>query len=637
MKRLLFFLAFCVAVLFSFSQNCISNRYSDTIFHKVTVTSDIKYGNAFAYAALIPQDLTLDIYEPTGDTLKNRPLIVYAFGGAFLIGFKTQPPIPSYCEYLAKCGYVVVSINYRIGFNTLSGASTERAVYRAAQDLRAAVRFIAQRATQYRVDTAAIFLTGSSAGCFSGLHSTFMDQNQAPISYQGITLEPDNLGCFDCSTNSDNNQHMPKPRGIMNHWGAILDTSFITSATKHNVPVISFHGDQDSLVPYIGGHPFGYPIFPVVYGSVPIHRRLTSVGIKNKLVPLIGLGHEPWLLSLNPTAVLDTVLKYTKPFLLEILKPLPLTIIGDSTVCVNEKGNYSVALRNGSTYCWSISGGGNILSQNKNQILVKWTTSGTFTVKVREMTLNDVNGDEYSFVVKVIKRPIANFGYSNTQLAVVYSDSSIDAKSWRYSFGDGDTALIPNPAHNFPKGITYTTRLIVSNGYCADTTFKSFTLDTCPRANFTFSVKGDSVYFVGDASNGVSFQWKFGDGDSSQLLSPTHGYSKSGNYLATFSITSAKGCKVTTSKIVSYEKIVNSVEELHANDIYISPNPAKDFIWLQCKNCNYKLYDLQGKLISESKEVVSSKIDLTRLSEGYCFMELTHEGNKFVTKVLKVK
>ena len=272
----------------STSAQCSSDRYTKQVFSNVTTTSGVQFGSALAYNGIIPQNLAMDIYEPTGDTISQRPLIVYAFGGGFLIGTRIDPPITGYCSYLARCGYVVASIDYRIGFNVLDGQSSERAVYRGVQDLRGAVRFLCQRYPQYRIDTTTIFLTGSSAGCFSGLHSCFMEQSEVPASAHGITLEPSDLGCYDCDVNADNNRRMPRIRGIINHWGAILDTIYIRTTAKDRVPTISFQGDGDNIVPYISGPPFSLPIFPTVYGALPIHQRMDDIGLKNELHTLVG-------------------------------------------------------------------------------------------------------------------------------------------------------------------------------------------------------------------------------------------------------------------------------------------------------------------------------------------------------------
>ncbi|MCW3126797.1 MAG: hypothetical protein JWO03_2455, partial [Bacteroidetes bacterium] len=197
MRSSLLFIVLCVFYL-SVSGQCTSVRYTDTVFHRVTGQTAVQFGTADNYLG-IPIDLYLDFYEPAGDTLTKRPLIVYAFGGAFLIGTRNQPPIPDYCTYYAKCGYAVAAIDYRIGFDILSTESAERAVYRTTQDIRGAVRFLCQRYAQYRIDTTAIFLTGSSAGCFGGLYSTFEEQSDVPSSIHGIFAEPSDLGCLDCA------------------------------------------------------------------------------------------------------------------------------------------------------------------------------------------------------------------------------------------------------------------------------------------------------------------------------------------------------------------------------------------------------------------------------------------------------
>jgi len=295
MKRILLFVSSILFSLFSIAQSCNSLRYQDTIFHQVTV-STVKFGSATPYGLLAqPQDLYLDFYEPTGDTLSKRPLIVFQFGGGFTIGWRSEPVIPQFCEYFAKCGYAVASIDYRIGLNPLDTNSTVRAYYRGVQDERSAIRYLCQRAPQFKFDTSLIVLTGTSAGCFCAFANAFTNESERPASSFGSFLEPDDLGCLDCSGNTDFAQHIPHIKAIVNQWGAIMDTTFIDAS--ENTPVLSFHGDQDVLVPYTFGYPFSLPVFPQVYGSASIHPRLTNAGIKNVLHPLVGFGHEPELVA----------------------------------------------------------------------------------------------------------------------------------------------------------------------------------------------------------------------------------------------------------------------------------------------------------------------------------------------------
>lgn len=631
MKHYLLLASICCLLHVSSFAQCTSNRYTDTIYHQVQKTTQIFYGTADNNLG-ISQNLYLDFYEPKNDTLLYRPLIVYAFGGAFLIGDKNQPPIPEYCEYYAKAGYAVASIDYRIGFNTLSTGSCERAVVRAIQDLRSALRYLCQRSNIYRIDTGAIFLTGSSAGCIAGIHSAYARESDLPQSYRGILLEPSDLGCIDCSGNNDFNNRVPKTRGILNHWGAILDTALITGLPEDNVPMISIHGDADVIVPYNSGAPFGYPVFPVVYGSNPMHKRLNRIGIKNELVTMAGYIHEPWLLSRE---VLDTAYRREKPFMYSILKPLSQKFSGDTILCLNETEEYTLLLRDRSKYCFSLSGGGNIVSQNQNKLSIKWTSTGTFFIYGRELSLNEVNGDEVVYKVQVVARPKANFGYKENVVTVNFTDSSTHATTWEYRFGDGAKAFTPSPVHGYAGPGTYTTTLIVSNNYCFDTTSKSFSVDTCPTVNFSYTISGDSVYFFGNLSNGVSFVWNFGDGTKDSVnLNPIHVYKNSQNFLVGLIITNAHACTTSGSQIIPFQK-VTGIKNYAEKEPQIIVSPSQISI-LDCNECAYQLYDLQGRIILKGIVAQSSVINIEALQKGAYVLHV-NRANYSISKLFNIK
>ena len=205
MKKYLTILICLLALANIYAQtSCSSQRYQTAIFSQVTKTDGIKFATADPYGIIDQQDLLLDIYQPTGDTLSKRPVIIYAYGGGFLIGTRNQPPIPYYADFYTKLGYVFVSIEYRLGFNVTTPGSPERAVYRSVQDLRAAVRHLAQRANQYRIDTGRIILMGSSAGNFAAFHSTYMELSQAVNFATPIPiLDGEILGPIDTCGNND--------------------------------------------------------------------------------------------------------------------------------------------------------------------------------------------------------------------------------------------------------------------------------------------------------------------------------------------------------------------------------------------------------------------------------------------------
>ncbi|TNF26530.1 MAG: hypothetical protein EP314_05710 [Bacteroidetes bacterium] len=381
---LLFAFLVAIAVQFSFNvsaQNCSDLRYIDPLFD-VATTFNIEFQQARPYGSLLNQPYRLNLYEPADDTLTYRPLMIFQFGGGYLIGDRLLPPAPEFCTYWAERGFVVASIDYRLGFSAVNQGSAERAVYRGVQDLQAALRFLCEFRDTYGVDTNNIIVSGNSAGAFTTLHSTFMEQSQAPASYQGfgIGLDSYSLGGIYESGNTYWGNREVKVHGIIANWGAILDTSLIGDAPDDNVATILFHGTADDLVPYVYGQPFDSPFFPEVYGSVPIAERLANTTIPHKFVPLVGAGHEPELLN---TAYLDTIVWESQEFMYEqVLQPKIQSVNGLTSPLLNSTAVYTVVANEPIIQVCATANNGTVLSSNLNQVEIQWTTPGLDTLQI---------------------------------------------------------------------------------------------------------------------------------------------------------------------------------------------------------------------------------------------------------------
>ena len=63
------------------------NRYLDDVFSAVTVTSEVIYATNISILPMLqglppaPTTIKCDIYEPTGDNLTNRPVIILIHTG----------------------------------------------------------------------------------------------------------------------------------------------------------------------------------------------------------------------------------------------------------------------------------------------------------------------------------------------------------------------------------------------------------------------------------------------------------------------------------------------------------------------------------------------------------------------------
>ena len=291
-----------------------STRYREPQY-TFTKISDVRYGNAKGFWTSYPMeddtnyvrmifkllpktaapkklDLFLDLYVPD-DSVQKHPLFVLLHGGAFFFGDKDNRNMREWCEHFAKCGYVVASVNYRLGF-AISKSSIQQCGYQAIQDAHAALRYLVANAEEYRIDPDYIFLAGTSAGSITALGTAFMNNENCPpfVAKNKLTKK-----CGSLHTSGNEYRDKVKIKAMANMWGAVYD---LHELDGRRVPMISFHGTNDKVVPFDQGHPFsgvksniGEKMFDEMYGSKAIHHYLDSVHVRNKLYPLEGCGHAP--------------------------------------------------------------------------------------------------------------------------------------------------------------------------------------------------------------------------------------------------------------------------------------------------------------------------------------------------------
>lgn len=358
--------------------------------YKVEVQKDIVYGNAKGFWSYNPDknetfakaytdklgdllkynlsprdiDLKLDLYLPQNDTSKQRPLLMLIHGGAFFNGDKASEAYIKWSKHFAALGFVVASINYRMGFLP-SADQIDCAGYRAVQDAHAAMRFLVHNAAKYRINTDWIFVGGTSAGAITALNLAFMRNQNRPKSTRGNLLK-DDMGNIE----SVSPQYTEKfsIKAVANMWGAVHDLNMIANA---KTSIISFHGDADNIVPYGYDHPFNDVLDPVkialrndnsaeakslksifslplnramtnkMYGSSMINSAAKSKGNRSKLFTYPGGGHSLHVDKNNNLVpyfyfIQDSV----TAFFVEELIPNPIRIQRDNNnpICYTAKG-----------------------------------------------------------------------------------------------------------------------------------------------------------------------------------------------------------------------------------------------------------------------------------------------------------
>jgi acetyl esterase/lipase len=204
-------------------------RYRDSLFSSVGVTRDLTYGSApGANGSLV--SLKLDLYQPSGDSVAQRPAVVYVHGGGFCCGDKSGGS--TFASYLGQRGYVAVSINYRLlasqGCGGQPSPSQEciNAALAAQPDAQAAVRWLRAKAGTYRIDPNRIAIAGSSAGAVTSL---LVDWRREDPGMSG------------------NPGYSSTVRAAVSISGGTPTNEWITA---DDGPAIFFHGTLDRTVPY---------------------------------------------------------------------------------------------------------------------------------------------------------------------------------------------------------------------------------------------------------------------------------------------------------------------------------------------------------------------------------------------------
>jgi dienelactone hydrolase len=247
-----------------------SGRYRSQVFSAVDKVANVTYSSARGQVG--QQSLALDVYKPRGDTVTKRPLIIFAFAGAFAFGSKNNTADPAYAmsQYYAKRGYVTAMINYRLlaAGSICTGVGSSQQCTNAALagifDGVSAVRYLRANAAKYGIDPDRIAFGGDSAGGVMAAGAS--EAGNLPLSQQPANVA--NTGTPDTSG---------QIQAFMAVSGGLPDSRY---ADRDDAPGILFHGTADTIVPLSFAN--------------NVKNGLTPLGIDVKVVTFAGAGHVPW-------------------------------------------------------------------------------------------------------------------------------------------------------------------------------------------------------------------------------------------------------------------------------------------------------------------------------------------------------
>jgi hypothetical protein len=224
--------------------------------------------------------LRFDIYYPTGAMPNKKYPVLFDFhGGSFISATKTS--VTDFSDQFADNGFVVVAPDYRVGYYHSTTPCTDgedsihqqEAIYRAMQDVNACIRYIANHANQYNVDTSWMFIGGASAGATLALNDGYINDSIASVHY------PNTVANWGKLQNSGNNEpYNYTIKGICAQWGGMPYYDGLING-KSAIPTILYKGGRDANLPNGVGYYVQCTLNSVVRAGSGIYDVMTALNV----------------------------------------------------------------------------------------------------------------------------------------------------------------------------------------------------------------------------------------------------------------------------------------------------------------------------------------------------------------------
>jgi gliding motility-associated-like protein len=204
-----------------------------------------------------------------------------------------------------------------------------------------------------------------------------------------------------------------------------------------------------------------------------------------------------------------------------------------------------------------------------------------------------------------------NIQYGCTTDLVRYSHAANNGvNTWNWNLDENLISNQQNPEAAYKVFNKKTVKLVVSNGFCKDSTTQEVELKNFLKADFTAfedNCPNEPIKFTSTAVGQiVSHKWTFGDGGAASTASPSHTYSQPNRqttYPVQYTVTDSYGCQNTVSKPV---RIYSSC--FLAVPTAFTPNGdgLNDFLHplnaIKAEQVEFKIYNRWGQLIFQTKD-----------------------------------
>ena len=239
---------------------------------------------------------------------------------------------------------------------------------------------------------------------------------------------------------------------------------------------------------------------------------------------------------------------------------------------------------------WTFPGGNPSTSNERNPI-VNYINPGNYTV---ELTVTSDAGDDVltrTDYITVLDEPVAGFNFNVDGNTINFVNTSQNADSYDWDFGDGEFSSEISPSHTFLENGDYLITLTSTNACGSDVTGQTIRIGVTPLASFVADLNSGcaplTVQFMNQSTGGATdFTWFFEGGSPATSVeeNPTVVYQEAGKFNVELRSTNALGTNVLIEE--DFIEVFAAPEsgfnhELNANEVDFenTSNNATSFMW----------------------------------------------------------
>lgn len=231
-------------------------------------------------------------------------------------------------------------------------------------------------------------------------------------------------------------------------------------------------------------------------------------------------------------------------------------LASETDICGEDTVHFFTSLQNFATYLWDFGDGTTSNLVNPAHL---YSQEGVFHPT---LTVTDLTGCTQTFAIDppiTVNIPVADFATTGrhtgcNHINVLFDNQSQNADTYLWEFGDGTTSSLENPLHPYMDPGVFDVTLTVFRGNCLSRiSFPQYVRVDTAYADYSVAASGFclpvTAAFSDLSVNPVSWQWFFGDGDSSSVQNPVHLYTQVPAEYPKLVMTDIHGCTDTIAKI----------------------------------------------------------------------------------------